>query len=174
MCKPQRARAGYWEAPSKGHSLRRRYPQRSYYWGIVRARHKGGGTWWGANIAFMVGRALKVPRAKRLARELCCVVKARRGVTVWINKNVPASGLKLPADLILQGLRRSCLLALLMIPRIQTSDKSSSSSVPRRRLNWHGERAPIVGKASVRYLTTKDSALASSSDDKLTLVILET
>ena len=32
----------------------------------------------------------------------------------------------------------------------------------------------MVGNASVRYLTTKDSALASSSDDKLALIIVET
>ena len=57
----------------------------------------------GPDAVFMVGTALKVPGAKKLARELCRAVQDRGGVTVWINKDVPASGLKLPLDLVLQG-----------------------------------------------------------------------
>ena len=57
----------------------------------------------GPDAVFLVGTVLKVPGAKRLARELCRAVKARGGATVWINKDVPASGLKLSLDLILQG-----------------------------------------------------------------------
>ena len=55
------------------------------------------------DAVFVVGTALKVPGARRLGRELCRAVKARGGVTVWINKDAPTSGLNLPMDFILQG-----------------------------------------------------------------------
>ncbi|KAL9126166.1 MAG: hypothetical protein Q9217_004746 [Psora testacea] len=41
----------------------------------------------GPDAIFMVGTALKVPGAKKLARKLCRAVKARGGVTVSINKD---------------------------------------------------------------------------------------
>ena len=57
----------------------------------------------GPEIVFVVGTALKVPGATRLATELCCAAKSQGGLTVWINRDAPPSGLKLPLDLVLHG-----------------------------------------------------------------------
>lgn len=57
----------------------------------------------GPEILFVVGTTLKVPGARRLVTELCRAAKTQGGFTVWINKDAPPSGLKLPLDLILQG-----------------------------------------------------------------------
>ena len=54
-------------------------------------------------VVFVVGIALKVPGARRLVKELYRTVEAQGGLTVWINKDAPPSGLKLPLNLILQG-----------------------------------------------------------------------
>jgi len=57
----------------------------------------------GPEVVFVVGTALKVPGARRLATELCCTAKTQGRFTVWINKDAPPSGLKLPLDLALHG-----------------------------------------------------------------------
>ena len=67
------------------------------------------------DAVFMVGTALKVPGARKSAREFCRAIKARGGATVWINKDVSAPELKLPLDRINQGdCDEVCLLALVM------------------------------------------------------------
>ena len=55
----------------------------------------------GPDAVFVVGTALKVPGARKLVRELCRAAKAWGGMIVWINKDAPPSGLKLPLDLTL-------------------------------------------------------------------------
>ena len=57
----------------------------------------------GPEVVFVVGTALKVPGARMLVTELCCVAKTQGGFTVWINRDASPSGLKLPLDLALYG-----------------------------------------------------------------------
>ncbi len=59
--------------------------------------------WTGPEVVFVVGTALKVPGARRLVTELCRAAKAQGGLTVWINRNAPPSGLKFPLDLAFHG-----------------------------------------------------------------------
>ena len=57
----------------------------------------------GPEIVFVVGTALKVPGARRLATELCYAAKAQGGLAVWINTDALPSGLRLSLDLALYG-----------------------------------------------------------------------
>ena len=57
----------------------------------------------GPEVVFVVGTTLKVPGARRLITELCRAAKTQSGFTVWINRDAPPSGLKLPLDLALYG-----------------------------------------------------------------------
>ena len=52
----------------------------------------------GPEVVFVVGTGLKVPGARRLATELCRAAKAQGGLTVWINKDSPLSGLSFGFD----------------------------------------------------------------------------
>ena len=52
----------------------------------------------------VVGTTLKVPGVRRIAREMCGVVRDRRdGLTVWINNDNPPPGKDLEWDLIVKG-----------------------------------------------------------------------
>ncbi len=57
----------------------------------------------GPEVVFVVGTTLKVPGARRLVTEICRAVTAEGGLTVWINKDAPPSGLKVTWDLAFHG-----------------------------------------------------------------------
>lgn len=57
----------------------------------------------GPDVVYVAWTALKVPGARQLARELCRATKARGGLTVWINKDLPPSGLGFGYDFVFQG-----------------------------------------------------------------------
>ncbi|KAF2094469.1 DHS-like NAD/FAD-binding domain-containing protein, partial [Rhizodiscina lignyota] len=56
------------------------------------------------DAVIIVGTTLKVPGVRRIAREMCSVVRDRRdGLTVWINNDNPPIGKDLEWDLIVKG-----------------------------------------------------------------------
>lgn len=57
----------------------------------------------GPEVVFVVGAALNVPGSSMLVTELCRAVKGEGGFTVWINRDAPLSGLKVPLDLAFGG-----------------------------------------------------------------------
>ncbi|KAL9128700.1 MAG: hypothetical protein Q9217_002661 [Psora testacea] len=50
------------------------------------------------DMLLVVGTALKVPGAKRLAKEFCQVTQAHGGLAVWVNMMPPPSGLRFKFD----------------------------------------------------------------------------
>lgn len=57
----------------------------------------------GPDVVYLAGTALKVPGARKLTKELCRATKARGGLTVWINEDLPPSGLSFGFDHVLIG-----------------------------------------------------------------------
>ena len=57
----------------------------------------------GPNVVLVVGTGLKVRGAKVLVRELCHSAKARGGLAVWVNKDLPPSDLGFSFDFVFRG-----------------------------------------------------------------------
>jgi len=57
----------------------------------------------GPDVVFVVGTGLKVPGARRLAKELCRAAKSQGGLTVWMSKDLPHCNLGIAFDLVFQG-----------------------------------------------------------------------
>ena len=55
------------------------------------------------DAVLVVRTRLQVPEAKRLAIELCRAVRYRGGMTLWLSKKAPPSGLKTEFDVVLLG-----------------------------------------------------------------------
>lgn len=72
----------------------------------------------GLDLVLVVETCLKVPGAKRLARELCQAARVGGGKTVWINKKAPPSSLKPAIDLALLGDCDDCFSLLSSVTRI--------------------------------------------------------
>jgi len=55
------------------------------------------------DLVIIIGTSLKVPGARRLAKELCCTTKASGGTTAWINKEAAPSGLNITFDFVIRA-----------------------------------------------------------------------
>jgi len=55
------------------------------------------------DLVIVVGTSLKVPGARRLAKELCRATKASGGTTAWINKEAAPSGLNIVFDFVIRA-----------------------------------------------------------------------